>query len=63
LPWREFQEGFRKAGARTRAKTKYRDLSTTAAKAPPPVEMTFVEFGIEDHEQKQRPKQKQIPAG
>ncbi len=26
---------------RTRTMTKYRDLSTTAAKAPPPVEMTF----------------------
>jgi hypothetical protein len=28
------------SNARARAKTKYRDLSTAAAKAPPPVEMT-----------------------
>jgi hypothetical protein len=27
------------------------------------VDMTFFEFGIEENEQKQRPKQKQIPAG
>jgi len=44
--------GLEKANAGATAKTKYRDLSTAAASAPPSVEMTFVMGVKKESEQK-----------
>jgi hypothetical protein len=51
--WRETGNGNgAKAKGAAKATTKYRDLSTVAASAPPSVEMTFVLGGFEENGQR-----------